>query len=403
MSTEEKEVEKNTKLTGRERLFKTFRGQKVDRVPIAPFLYYNAIYEMFGYKPDIDTFFDPEDFDPIKKAVEYCDYFGFDVLHSLGSVWDFYAAYNSSIDRSVVRAWDNWDVTIDDERKGDKKRRTVAIRTPDGDLSHTEECRRSSTYLIIHAPVEYPIKTKENFEIFRRYSPPADNMDCRLISRARGAVGDKGLVTANTHGAFNTLAQFRKLEDVMMDPIVDEGFYREMMDFFVERLIERAKKMVNRGADVIEVAANLATSAVGPEFYRKHILEYENRLLNAIHETGALTIFHNCGDAAKIMHLYNDLDIDCWGYLTPPPFGDVDFDEALKVMRPDLVLRGNIDQVEFMVKATPKEVKEKVREVVLKAKQRGNFILSTTDFFFDGTPYENIRAFAEAGLEYGRY
>ena len=36
---------------------------------------------------------------------------------------------------------------------------------------------------------------------------------------ARKAVGDKGLVNPCTHGAFNTLAQFRKLEDVMMDPI----------------------------------------------------------------------------------------------------------------------------------------------------------------------------------------
>jgi len=38
-----------------------------------------------------------------------------------------------------------------------------------------------------------------------------------------------------------------------------------------------------------------------------------------------------------------------------------------------------------------------------KVKPRGNWILSTTDFFFDETPYENIRAFAEAGLEYGKY
>ncbi len=391
-------------MNGRERLLKTLKGEKVDRVPIAPFLYYNAVYEMFDYKPGIDTFFDPPDFDPIQKCVEYCDYFGFDVLHTLGSVWDFYVAYNSTNDRSVVRAWENWDVTIADERKDDdEKRRTVTIRTPDGDLRIVEEYKRSSTYLVVAAPVEYPIKTKEDFEIFRRYSPPPDDMDCSLINRAKEAVGNKGLVTTNTHGAFNTLAQFRKLEDVMMDPMVDEGFYREMMDFFVDRLIERAKKIMETGPEVIEVAGNLATSAVGPKFYTKYVLEYENRLLNAIHELGALNIFHNCGDAAKIMHLYNDMEIDCWGYLTPPPFGDVDLDEALRVIRPDMALRGNIDQVEFMVKATPEQIRERVRDVLLKVKPRGNWILSTTDFFFDGCPYENIQAFAEAGLEYGKY
>ena len=105
----------------------------------------------------------------------------------------------------------------------------------------------------------------------------------------------------------------------------------------------------------------------------------------------------------QALHLYNQLDINCWGYLTPPPMGDVELEEALKVMRPDLALRGNVDQVKFMVEATGEQVRQRVRDVLRKAKPRGNFILSTTDFFFDKTPYENIKAFAEAAVKYGRY
>jgi len=103
------------------------------------------------------------------------------------------------------------------------------------------------------------------------------------------------------------------------------------------------------------------------------------------------------------MHLYNDLDIDCWGYVTPPPFADVDLDEALRVIRPNIALRGNIDQVEFLAKATPPEIKDRVRALLDKVKPRGNWILSTSDFYFDGCPYENIMAFADAGREYGVY
>jgi len=114
-------------------------------------------------------------------------------------------------------------------------------------------------------------------------------------------------------------------------------------------------------------------------------------------------VYHNCGDAQKIMHLYNDLEIDVWGYLTPPPFGDVILDDALKTIRPNMALRGNIDQVEFLRKAAPPEIRERMKSLVDKVKTRGNWIISTTDFFFDGTSYENIRAFAEAGREYGGY
>ena len=38
-----------------------------------------------------------------------------------------------------------------------------------------------------------------------------------------------------------------------------------------------------------------------------------------------------------------------------------------------------------------------------KVKPRGNWILSCSDFFFDGTSYENIFAFTEAGIEFGQY
>jgi uroporphyrinogen-III decarboxylase len=133
------------------------------------------------------------------------------------------------------------------------------------------------------------------------------------------------------------------------------------------------------------------------------VLEYENRVARDIRQAGAFTIYHNCGDAAKIMHLYNQLEIDVWGYLTPPPFGDVDLDEALRVVRPDLVLRGNIDQVEFLVKASPEEVRAKVKDLLEKVKPRGNWILSTTDFLLGGVPYANVDAFAQAGRDYGAY
>ncbi|MHB0998296.1 MAG: uroporphyrinogen decarboxylase family protein [Armatimonadota bacterium] len=393
---------KPSEMTGRERLLRTFRREPVDRIPVAPFLYYNSIYEMFDYEPQIDTFYDPPDFDPITKYVEFCGYFGFDVLHVMGSVWDQYL-HSTLCDRSITESDENWDVSIVDEGDEASRHRVITIRTPDGNLTQVEDYKKSSKYLVVQAINEHLIKTLEDFEILRKYLPPADKMDLSFIRRARAAVGDKGLVDTNNHGAFNILSMFRKLDDIMVDPILDEGFYREMMEFFMERQILRIGRMVEAGGEVIEIAAQLATSMVGADFYRKYVLDYEKRLVKAIHDAGAFVTLHNCGDAAKIMHLYNELDIDCWGYLTPPPFGDVDLDEALEVMNPDLVLKGNIDQVEFMRSATPDEVREKVRDLIVKVKPRGNFILSTTDFLFDGTPYENIRAFAEAGIEYGRY
>lgn len=204
----------------------------------------------------------------VEKYVEYCDRFGFDVLHNMSSVFDAYNM-NTLRDMTVTRAWDNWDVTVTDERKGDAKRRTITIRTPEGDLGMVENYRRLSTYTVVSAAEEHLIKTQEDFEMFREYAPPADVMDCRMVSRARQATGDKGLVTSGCSGAFNVMNAFRKLDHLMMDPLVDEGFYREMAEYFLGWLFKRVRKMVSAGADVIEIGANIAHGGGGsPVLYQ---------------------------------------------------------------------------------------------------------------------------------------
>ena len=67
-------------MTSRDRLTLTLQGRKADRIPVSPFLWYNNMFEMFGYTPEIDTNYCPPDFDIVSKWVEYCDFFGFDVM-----------------------------------------------------------------------------------------------------------------------------------------------------------------------------------------------------------------------------------------------------------------------------------------------------------------------------------
>jgi len=380
-------------MNSRELLIATLQGKRTERVPVSPFIAGNNIYEMFHYEPEIDTFFEPPDFDLAERFVDYHDHFGFDVLYTLGHL----------ADRYIPSSAENWDVTITREGDRDKQRRTTIVRTPDGKLRQVMDFNRSSKYMVVLAMHKYLIETPRDFEIFAQYVPPAELLDCDLMQRARKAVGDKGLVNICTHGAFNTVAQFRQLESVMMDPLSDEAFYRAMIRFLLDWQMALIRKVIKAGADCIEIGGNMATSGVGPAYFQRYVRDYENELARAIHAEGAYVVYHNCGDAQQIMHLYNDMDIDMWGYLTGPPFGDVILDDVLRIIRPNMALRGNIDQVEFLRNATPQQIKQRVCELLQKVKPRGNWILSTTDFPFDGLPYANMQALADAGREYGRY
>ena len=48
--------------------------------------------------------------------------------------------------------------------------------------------------------------------------------------------------------------------------------------------------MLEAGADVIEIGANMATSAVGPKYFEQYVLNYENRLAREIRAIGRFTI-----------------------------------------------------------------------------------------------------------------
>ena len=68
-----------------------------------------------------------------------------------------------------------------------------------------------------------------------------------------------------------------------MDPTIDGSFYREIMEYFLEFNIRQSKIMINAGADVIEIGANLATSAVGPKFFKDYMINIYT----------SYTLFHN--------------------------------------------------------------------------------------------------------------
>ena len=164
---------------------------------------------MFRYVARIDNFFDPEDFDPITHFLDYCDRFGFDILHTLGSVWDQY---------TLDKPWENWEVEVATEAAGDEIHKTITDHTHAGRLRQVENFRHSSPYLVVSAIQEYFIKTREDFDLLSKYAPPAESIDCNLVRRSKACIGERGLSVACTHGAFNTVNMFRKLDDLMTIP-----------------------------------------------------------------------------------------------------------------------------------------------------------------------------------------
>lgn len=373
-------------MTGRERLIKVLKGKKVDRVPVAPFIFNNLIYE----------FYDACNVDPIEKGIEVYQHFGFDIILRTCNVGDY-------LDESSCSS-SNWKVEVQKEEQDKEWTITTVIKTPEKQLVQRKRYHQATEYEVLEAVVEYYIKDEDDFEQFVKYQPEVPVYDCSIITRARALLGEQGLAAPWGQGAFNMVSFYRKLDDLVMDPYINPNFYKRMMEYFSNRMLEAIRQFIQAGADVICCGGNVGNAKMaGPKFFKEFILPYEMKFAERVQAYGAFYLYHNCGYASALLDYYPQINMNIYESLTPVPYGDTKLEDAFDKFDKKITLCGNIDQIDFLRNATPEQIKKEVRRVLEKAKARGNFILATTDYFSEGTPYENIKAFADAGLEYGKY
>ena len=373
-------------MTGRERLIRVLNGEKTDRVPVSPFIFTNFINEFFG----------SSNADPVEKGIEVYEHFGFDIILRTCNVWDYLS--EASCDSR------NWQVSEVREDEGREWTVVTTVKTPEKTLRQRKRYSQVTENEAVEAVVEYYIKDEDDFEQFLKYQPPVPKFDCSIIGKARELLGDKGLAAPWAQGAFNSVSFFRKLDDLIVDPYENSEFYHRMITYFSARMLDTIKQFAEAGADIVCCGGNVGNSTmVGPVFFNRHILPYEIEFTRKVKELGVYYLYHNCGDASMLLDCYSDIKMNIYESLTPPPYGDTRLEDALYKIDRSITLCGNIDQIDFLRKAAPVEIREEVRRVLDAVKKRGNFILATTDYFSEGTPHENIRAFAQAGVEFGYY
>lgn len=373
-------------MTPRELLLDTFNGKRTERVPVAPFIYNNLVNEYNGGASA----------DPIADSVALYKRFGFDILLRSYIMTDY-------LDESFVSC-EHWKVEKQIKQAALGWNEICTITTPERVLRQTKSFRKVSDNETVEATTEYFIKEEADFRQFEKYQPSLPQYDCAKLTRARELVGDGGLSGTWIHGTFNMVGLHRKLDDLLMDPYVDEDLYSDMIAYFTDRMIALVPQLIGAGCDFLSVSGNMASgSMAGPKMFEEFVMPHEMRLIEAIHRASGRMIYHNCGDAKYLLPLYAKMGIDMYESLTEAPYGDTVLSEALSVIPPPTVLSGGVDQISFLKVATPQQVRERVKTVLELAKPRGAFILAASDYFSEGTPPENLQALANAGFEFGKY
>lgn len=380
-------------MNNRERLLTVFKGEVPDRVPVS--LYLEEEFLGFMYPGRV--------VDRVIDAVECSKYFGFEVMTRSRTF--------ERIPYYLKKSFLNWDVKQNIIRQKGLYTIISEIQTPLKTLKQVETGPDVGLGVegINLTVTEVLIKDESDFEAFIKFVPKIDRETIDEMKTycgwSKNVIGDLGLSVPWTWGGiYNQASRLRGMQQLMMDPYLDPDFYREFMNKITELAVEAARELAIVNGDAIGIKGNIANaSMIGKNFFDEFILPYEKRLVEAIHDAGSFTIYHNCGKAEALLPSYLELGITAWETVAEPPQGDNDLARAKKLVGDKITLIGNLDQVVFLKTASVAEVEERTKQIVSLGKPGGRYIFAVSDLLEKNTPFENIFAAVNTVKNFGSY
>ncbi len=380
-------------MTSRERLLITMQGGQADRVPVAPFVQEEYLSFYYPQKSNLDRVID---------AVELANELDFDLM-----------AKHRALEQPHFfrRSYRNWELRRTQSCSGGMIRRKLEVVTPERTLMKEESGPDEGAATTgVHFMVTRPLlANSDDVEVFLKYLPHLDDKDRRQMGDIASCwstiIGERGVLAPwGFAGVFNFCADLRGLDNFYVAPYEDESEYRALMDAVAGAMEDYCTALGDTRIDCIGIAGHMASGGTtGPDYFRRFVQPYEQRVIDAIHSGGKFSVYHNCGRAKSLYPNYRELGMSVWETVSERPRGDNRLADAKAALGDRICLLGNLDQVDLLKTATPQEVAERTIEIVHIGKRGGRFIFSTSDFLERQTPRANVVAMIEAAKEAGRY
>ncbi|HID22491.1 MAG TPA: hypothetical protein EYP14_08825, partial [Planctomycetaceae bacterium] len=133
-------------------------------------------------------------------------------------------------------------------------------------------------------------------------------MHDRVLAAAefRRRVGGDLIIEGWIEGPCAEAADLRGINTLMLDFYDDPGFVRDLFEFVIEMELAFARAQIEAGVDLMGIG-DAAASLVGPKFYRELVWPYEKRLVEGVHQMGAMVRLHICGNTGKLLELMGQL------------------------------------------------------------------------------------------------
>lgn len=237
---------------------------------------------------------------------------------------------------------------------------------------------------------ENPIITLEDLHILKAINPYEDGLMPQYIesiAKIADTINKPEMVA--TVGPFTLAAELAGLHNLAKSTIKNSEFVEALLDIAMENIENFVRASIKAGAKCIQVSEPTAV-ILSPKMFKKYVTPRLKKILNIINEN-SISAIHICGDTS--IYIPEILD-------TKPQIISVDqimsMKELIKKVPSDIVLAGNIDPIDIMLNASPKEVYNTTKKLLNDMEPYANFMISFGCDCPNKTPIENINAVVEA-------
>ncbi|MHB8903327.1 MAG: uroporphyrinogen decarboxylase family protein [Thermoguttaceae bacterium] len=261
---------------------------------------------------------------------------------------------------------------------------------------------RTNTEAVAH-PLRGPIRTLADA---RAYQPPDPHAPHRLgklpelVARYRG----RRAICFHHRAAFMWSAYLMGIDNILMNFLAEPELVEIVLDKVLACNLEIVRRAIRAGAEVIILGDDYASNKgpmMSPALFAHFLLPRLKRMIDLVHEEGALCIKHSDGDLYPILEMIVSAGPD--GLNPIEPVAGMTLARTKALVGDRVCLVGNIDCAHLLPHGTEEEVRQAVKTAIADAGPGGGFILASSNSIHSSCDPRNVAAMVRACHEFGRY
>lgn len=209
-----------------------------------------------------------------------------------------------------------------------------------------------------------------------------------VVARSKG----RHMIQIETGNIFRDAWELRGFEPFLMDLHLNRDFTTRLLDRITEIKIAEVTRIVEAGADIIQMAGDIATERgmlISPGWWRAEIKPRLAKVIRATRRAGVYTYFHSDGAMQAIIPDLIEIGFDIVNPLQPECMDPV---EIKRQYGTQMTLHSTLSSQHTLPFGTPDEVRAEVRARIRDCGQDGGLILAPSNVVQHDVPLQNLLA-----------